>query len=77
MNKELEKQKELLNLITQGRAYNVNLLIQEGADINAEDEYGDTPLHHAVTLGKTRIAKILIENGADLNARNNNLFPQQ
>jgi hypothetical protein len=39
------------------------LLLQKGADINAPDLYGKTPLHFAVTSSKA--AMFLIENGAD------------
>lgn len=45
----------------------VRLLIQEGADVNAGDEDGDTPLHWSMTKkGNFNVAKLLIENGADL-----------
>ena len=44
----------------------VQLLIQEGADVNAKDEDGDSPLHGAMAIGDNYdIARIMIENGAD------------
>ncbi|KAL9621355.1 MAG: hypothetical protein Q9160_004246 [Pyrenula sp. 1 TL-2023] len=45
----------------------VKLLIQEGGDVNAVDDYGGTPLHRAVSKAHNYdIAKLLIENGSDL-----------
>ena len=53
-------------------------LIDRGADVNAKNNEGHTPLHKACsplfgnnsfTVMSTEIAKILIEHGADLNAR--------
>ncbi|MBE9123192.1 ankyrin repeat domain-containing protein [Tychonema sp. LEGE 07199] len=41
-------------------------------DINAIDQYGDTPLHLAVDQGSQDIAELLIANGARVNVRNEN-----
>ncbi|WP_406831117.1 ankyrin repeat domain-containing protein [Wolbachia endosymbiont (group A) of Bibio marci] len=44
----------------------VKVLLQaKGIDINAANEFGQTPLHLAAEEGHTEIVKILIENGAD------------
>jgi len=45
----------------------VKLLITHGADVNAEDNYGGTPLHDAVLWGYRDVAELLITNGADVN----------
>lgn len=51
-------------------------LYKEGADLNATDANGNTPLHHAVSqkaLGNNFEAiKFLVENGVNFNATNNN-----
>jgi cytohesin len=49
------------------------LLISEGADVNAITLEGSTPLHFAAWNGRKEIAEILIDNGANLNVINNEL----
>ena len=45
----------------------IRLLIQEGADVNALNQDGQSPLHEALALEDNYdIARLLIENGADL-----------
>ena len=44
------------------------LLIAEGADVNAKNVDGWTPLHSAAA-GRKEIAELLIANGADVNAK--------
>ena len=48
------------------------LLINNGADVNAKQMQGVTPLHSAANNGQTLLAKLLIDNGADLNAKMGN-----
>ena len=46
------------------------LLIAEGADVNAKNGLsGETPLHHAAYGGHKEIVELLIANGADVNAK--------
>jgi ankyrin repeat protein len=44
--------------------------LDAGADVNAKDDSGWTPLHRAVSKVHNKIAKLLIEEGADVNALN-------
>jgi len=48
----------------------VQFLIDAGADVNARDSIGSTPLHHA--LLSERLTKILLDEGADVMAKDNN-----
>ncbi len=48
---------------------NVRLLLDSGADIEARDEAGDTPLMRAASYGQTETFKFLLERGAKVNVR--------
>jgi ankyrin repeat protein len=47
----------------------VTLLIEKGADMNARDEEGSTPLADASSLGQLANVKALVAKGADIEAR--------
>lgn len=49
------------------------ILIQHGANVNACDEYGYTPLAFAAHSKTAETTKLLISKGANVNSRDNNL----
>lgn len=52
-----------------GRVDTVKFLIENGADVNAKDKRGETPLMFASAFDRCRVLKLLIDNGADVNAK--------
>src|SRR5688500_2096383 len=60
-----------LHLAAQGgHAGAIDLLVAGGADVNARDEWGQTPLHHMVLWCTDRgVVARLLARGAELNAR--------
>ncbi len=46
-------------------------LIKRGADVNVEDNTGQTPLHRASAMNELEIAKLLLDRGADVNSKRN------
>lgn len=47
----------------------VELLLEKGADIEAEDQYRETALYKAATNGYDAVVMLLLENGADTEAK--------
>lgn len=45
------------------------LLLNSGAQVNASDAYGITPLSEAISNHATEVAKIFIAHGADVDAK--------
>ena len=49
----------------------VSLFIAHDANVNNQDDEGNTPLHRAVKVGNAKAVSVLIKNGANVNATNN------
>ena len=45
-------------------------VIEKGAEVDARDKYGDTPLHRVVQKDSLSVGKLLTTNGADIDAMN-------
>ena len=50
----------------------VQHLIEEGANIEAQDKNQRTPLHFASYYGKTDVVKYLVSKGANINVKGKN-----
>ncbi|WP_409152637.1 ankyrin repeat domain-containing protein [Fretibacterium fastidiosum] len=66
------KTEDLLAIADGARPERVRQLIQAGADVNAKNEYGWTPLMIAAIENTPEVLKVLIEAGADVNAKDRN-----
>jgi ankyrin repeat protein len=64
---EAESVTTLLSRADTGRQRIMELLLANGADVNARDDIGGTPLHRAIW--DKSVAALLIANGAEVNAR--------
>ena len=58
--------------VAKGDEEEIQLLIDNGADINAKDRIGQTPLHHAVLFNRLNILDLLLKNKADIEIKDNN-----
>ena len=47
----------------------IKLLIEKGAKVNTQNDFGETPLHIATYWGHQNIVKLLVENGSDVNIK--------
>nr|6C9K_A Chain A, DARP14 - Subunit A with DARPin [synthetic construct]6C9K_B Chain B, DARP14 - Subunit A with DARPin [synthetic construct]6C9K_C Chain C, DARP14 - Subunit A with DARPin [synthetic construct]6C9K_D Chain D, DARP14 - Subunit A with DARPin [synthetic construct]6C9K_I Chain I, DARP14 - Subunit A with DARPin [synthetic construct]6C9K_J Chain J, DARP14 - Subunit A with DARPin [synthetic construct]6C9K_K Chain K, DARP14 - Subunit A with DARPin [synthetic construct]6C9K_L Chain L, DARP14 - len=66
---EIELGKKLLEAARAGQDDEVRILMANGADVNAHDDQGSTPLHLAAWIGHPEIVEVLLKHGADVNAR--------
>ena len=60
---------DLLRAAERGSVEDVSRLLADGADANARNVYGNTPLQAAAAQGHKGIAQLLIAKGADVNAK--------
>jgi ankyrin repeat protein len=70
MIERAEKAKDanlFLKAIKKGDIERIRKLISQGADANAKDNRGMTPLHKAAYYGRRQIAEVLIAKGANVN----------
>ena len=60
---------ELILAAAIGDSVKVRKLLEKGADVNARDDDGWTPLHVAALQGRLDVARLLLERGADAGVR--------
>ncbi len=63
------KASRLHHVAARGKIEQVKSLIAEGADVNARDQQGWTPLHYACRKNRKETVEFLLAEGADVNAR--------
>lgn len=63
--------KELFQAVAKGDIGAVRVLLANGADLEAKDDLGDTPIIVAVGNHNIAMVKLLLEKDADISARNN------
>jgi len=64
-----ELNEALLNAAASGQADVVEALLERGANIEAKNNLGATPLIFAAVQGHSRVVKLLLGRGADVNAK--------
>jgi uncharacterized protein len=69
MNDSTALSSRLFDAAYRGRAPAVRTLLEQGANVNARNDDGKTPLICAARAGSRTIVRMLLEGGADVNAR--------
>ena len=69
VNAKMWRRTPLHSATAGGHTEIAELLIDIGADVNANEDYGLTPLHLAAKYGHREVAELLIAKGADMNAK--------
>jgi ankyrin repeat protein len=59
----------LLKATADGAIDPIKMLLSNGANVNAKDKFGWTPLHFATAQGSEELAKFLITAGGNINAK--------
>ena len=62
---------DLLSAVENGALDDVKKLLDCGADVNAKNELGRTPVHLAVHRGDLKLVQLLAQRGGDVNAKDN------
>ena len=65
---------DLIRAVEESRVDIVRLLIEQGVDVNATDEFDEGPLHSAVNTGNLDIARLLLDHDADVDAESSSGF---
>jgi hypothetical protein len=68
VNSKSRKVIALISASGEGHMSIIKVLLEYGADINAQDDDGRTALHLAIQYDKKEAVKFLIEKGADVNS---------
>ena len=57
-----------------GHSEMAELLLENGADINAQSKYENTPLHLAAQQGYPEVVEVLLKHGAKTDLKNTHLY---
>ena len=64
--RQKKKDKYLFDAIKIGNIDKVKNALKNGANVNAKNDAGHTPLIHAINFGEYDVIELLLENGADV-----------
>ena len=67
----MDIKKSFFEACQNGDMEKIKFLIEKGADIEAKNNYGNTPLILTSRYGHIEVVKFLIEKGADIEAKDN------